>query len=97
MATYSLSVMGDWQAAWETATSVAEPGARLGVVDIKRPTGAYRWLAPLAVLACALGGSDIDAHPWTVLDGYPDLKGAIVRGGHVEVRTATNPPEKNVV
>lgn len=97
VAAYSLSVMGDWQAAWQTATTVAEPGARLGIVDMKRPTGAYRWLAPLAMLACAAGGSDIDAHPWTVLDGYPDLTSTSVRGGHVEVRTATNPPEKNVV
>lgn len=88
IATYSLSVMSDPARAWNTIVRFLEPGAQVCVVDMQRPVGLARFLGPLAVLACRLGGADIDAHPWTHLerDGT-EVTAASLRGGHVQVRT----------
>lgn len=90
LATYALSLMPDWRGAWEAARDLARPGARLAVVDMRLPTGRARWLTPLARLACALGGSDPSAEPWTAVEtDCRDVFAAGVRGGHVQVRVGT--------
>ncbi|THG33894.1 methyltransferase domain-containing protein [Glaciibacter flavus] len=91
VATYALSVIDDWPAAWRAARAALRPGGRALIVDMRRPTGAARVLTPLALLACALGGSDIDASPWSVLDGAPDRAEVSVRGGHIVAVAATLP------
>ncbi|MET1036229.1 MAG: methyltransferase domain-containing protein [Arthrobacter sp.] len=92
LATYSLSVMPGWRRAWEHLAGGLGEGARLCVVDMQRPVGRARWLAPLAEAACALGGSDITAHPWTAVEERcRDVGGASVRGGHVQARWGTLP------
>ncbi|MGA8978608.1 MAG: methyltransferase domain-containing protein [Pedococcus sp.] len=84
--TYSLSLVHPWQQAWEQALAVARPGARIVVVDLAAPTGGARWLSPLARLACALGGADIDAHPWqAVVEQCNDVTVRTAWGGHVQV------------
>lgn len=87
LATYSLSLMGEWEAAWTTMTRLVRPGGTMGVVDMQVPTGRYSMLAPLARAACRLGGSDITAHPWLAVerDGI-DVKAASARGNHLQIR-----------
>ena len=88
--TYSLSVMTNWPEAWRAATAAARPGARVAVVDMRTPTGATTVFAPLARLACILGGSDITAHPWTALEQEcTDVQTWSLRGGHIQVRAGT--------
>lgn len=88
--TYSLSVMRNWPQAWLSATAAARPGARITVVDMRTPTGPATVLAPLARLACMLGGSDITAHPWTALErDCTDVQAWSLRGGHIQVRAGT--------
>ncbi len=88
--TYSLSVMTNWPEAWRAATAAARPGARVAVVDMRTPTGAATVFAPLARLACILGGSDITAHPWTALEQEcTDVQAWSLRGGHIQVRAGT--------
>lgn len=90
LCTYSLSVMTNWPEAWRAATAAARPGARVAVVDMQAPTGPATALAPLARLACILGGSDITAHPWTALEREcTDVKAWSLRGGHIQVRAGT--------
>lgn len=87
LATYSLSLMGDWERAWATTTSLLFQGARIGVVDMQEPMGWARWLAPLARLACTLGGSDIHAAPWrAVEEECADVVRASARAGHLQIR-----------
>ncbi|WP_201293171.1 class I SAM-dependent methyltransferase [Arthrobacter zhaoguopingii] len=88
LATYSLSLMPSWEDAWERMLALSSPGASVAVVDMQEPTGRFAAAAPLARLACRLGGSDIAAHPWTAVErGLPDLRSASVRGGHIQIRT----------
>ncbi len=88
--TYSLSVMTNWPEAWRAATAAARPGARVAVVDMRTPTGPAAALAPLARLACFLGGSDITAHPWTALErDCTDVQAWRLRGEHIQVRAGT--------
>ena len=47
-----------WEQAWAGALAAVRPGGRAAVVDLAVPTGPVRVLAPLARVACALGGSD---------------------------------------
>lgn len=88
--TYTLSLTPDPRQAWRSITTVLRPGARVAVVDMARPSGRAAWASPLARLACWLGGADIDAHPWTVVE--PELGGVRSwsrRGGHVRVCVGT--------
>ena len=88
--TYSLSLMSNWEAAWRHATSLVRPGGRAGIVDLGLPRGWARLLDPAARLACLLGGSDINARPWTLLEGTAhDVQCWSLRGGHVQVRVGT--------
>lgn len=90
IATYALSLMPGWPAAWGAALGAARDGARLAVVDMARPTGAARLLSPLALAATAVGGADIDAHPWTALEAAcDDASQTRLRGGHVRVVVGT--------
>lgn len=88
LATYALSLMEDWPAAWSTMQAIAAPGARLAVVDMQPPVGRAALLGWLARMACWLGGSDIHARPWTSVEGdCRDVQGGGVRGGHVQIRS----------
>jgi len=91
-ATYSLSVFDDWHAAWRSAQSVLRTGGRAGIVDMQLPTMATAILSPLVRLACAIGGSDIYAHPWTALRVQGrDVREVSVRAGHIVAAAATIP------
>ncbi len=85
---YALSVMSDPAAALSRAAALLTRGGRMGIVDMQRPTGAARAFTPLARVACALGGADIDAHPWEWLETRAhDVRRASRRGGHIQVVT----------
>lgn len=93
LCTYSLSLIDNWEAAWRRAAALVRPGGRAGVVDLGSPQGWARLLDPAARLACWLGGSDITAHPWTLLEHTAqDVESWSLRGGHVQVRVGTLPP-----
>lgn len=88
--TYSLSLMSNFQEAWRQATSMVRPGGRVAIVDMQPPHGWARLLDPVARLACRLGGSDINARPWTLLERTAhDVQSWSLRGGHVQVRAGT--------
>lgn len=92
LATYSLSLMGDWPSAWQSMWDLTTAQARLGILDMQKPTGFAAAFRPLAQLACRLGGSNIDAHPWTALE--QDCTEALrdsLRGGHLQVRVGSKP------
>ncbi|WP_432547182.1 class I SAM-dependent methyltransferase [Kineococcus sp. SYSU DK004] len=87
--TYSLSLMRPWRAAWATALACARPGARVVLVDLGLPHG---WARPLARAACALGGSDVRARPWTAVRAdLVDVSAREFRGGHVQVHAGRVP------
>jgi ubiquinone/menaquinone biosynthesis C-methylase UbiE len=90
IATYAMSVFGDPSAAWANARAVLRPGGRACIVDMQVPTGAASVLAPLARLACALGGADIEAHPWRLLEAEGRaVRDRSLRGGHIRVVAGT--------
>lgn len=97
LATYALSVMRDGATeAWRRAVALVRPGGVLAVVDMQPPTGRWRILAPLARLACALGGADIHARPWRFVarDAAPEsVREAVVRGGHIVAAVGRSPGE----
>nr|WP_246527968.1 class I SAM-dependent methyltransferase [Pseudarthrobacter albicanus] len=97
LATYSLSLMGDWERAWANMTGLLAEGGRVGVVDMQDPVGWARWLTPLARLACALGGSDISAAPWRAVEELcVDVVRASARGGHLQIRAGTTMPSRTI-
>lgn len=95
LATYSLSLMGDWKRAWRNTTALLAPQARASIVDMADPVGWARWLTPLARLACTLGGSDIHAEPWrAVEDQCADVVRASARAGHLQIRAGKSMPAR---
>jgi len=92
IATYTLSVVPGWERAWARALSAIRPGGRMAVVDMQLPVGPARVAGPLARLACAAGGADIHAHPWTALErDCTDVTAVSLRAAHVQVRVGTRP------
>lgn len=88
--TYSLSLMTNREAAWRRAIALVRPGGRVAIVDMEPPHGWARLLDPAARLACWLGGADINARPWTLLERTAhDVQSWSFRGGHVQVRVGT--------
>jgi S-adenosylmethionine-diacylgycerolhomoserine-N-methlytransferase len=84
--TYSLSVIPDWEAAWNSACSVVKDGGRVAVVDMALPVRAAAILSPLARLACALGGADVHRHPWRKVESHTHgVRRAAARGGHIQI------------
>ncbi|MFJ4037078.1 methyltransferase domain-containing protein [Microbacterium sp. NPDC090007] len=85
--TYALSVIPERDEAWRRVCAAVRPGGRAGIVDMQRPRGRWRLLEPLALLACATGGADIDAHPWRLLErdaaGPRGVARAERKGGHL--------------
>ncbi|OZF32522.1 ubiquinone biosynthesis protein [Rhodococcus sp. 14-2496-1d] len=90
LSTYALSLMTPWQAALDAMIAATRVGGVVAVVDMQRPVGRAAGWTPLAKLACRLGGSDIEAHPWTAMTPLlQNLSARAVRGGHVQIRVGT--------
>lgn len=88
--TYSLSLMTNSERAWRRAISLVRPGGRAAVVDMGAPQGWARLFEPGARFACWVGGADIHARPWTLLEhATTDTQSWSLRGGHVQVRAGT--------
>lgn len=92
ISTYAMSVFTDWYTAWDCARRVLKGEGRACIVDMQTPIGPAAIFAPLARLACAAGGADIDAHPWTILERTGiRVSRRQLRGGHIQVVAATIP------
>ncbi|MGA9871685.1 MAG: methyltransferase domain-containing protein [Rhodococcus sp. (in: high G+C Gram-positive bacteria)] len=90
IATYALSLMPTWQTALSTMISATRSGGQIAVVDMRTPTGAAAAWTPLARLACRLGRSDIEAHPWSDMSQrLARVESASVRGGHIQIRVGS--------
>lgn len=88
--TYALSIIDPWRQVLTDTIGRVRPGGRVVVVDLALTTGRWRWLAPLARLACVAGGADPHRHPWEMLlasTTHPTHQ--VLRGGHVQVAGGT--------
>lgn len=92
LATYALSVTGDPDAAWRRIKEVVGSGTRVCVVDMQPRVGPAKLLATLARLACAMGGSAIEARPWRLLQrDAQQVQLRSLRGGHIQVACGAMP------
>lgn len=92
IATYALSVIPDWPAAWQVMRRSTRPGGRIAVVDMQDPEGRWRVLRRVARWLCAVSNADIDARPWQLLEEeLDDVRCMSRRGGHVQVRVGRCP------
>lgn len=63
---------------------------RAAIIDMEPPHRWARIFDPAARLACLMGGADIHARPWTVLESTAtDVQSWSRRAGHVQVRVGT--------
>ncbi|WP_206604348.1 class I SAM-dependent methyltransferase [Arthrobacter pityocampae] len=93
LATYALSLMKPWEAAWETMKDLTAPSGSLCVVDMQDPASRIPGMTALARVACRLGGADITVQPWQGLErDCTQVTGAAARGGHLQVRTGRRRP-----
>ena len=87
---YALSLMPYWPRAWSALRGCCRAQARVVVVDMQVPESASAPLRAAARLGCRLGGSDIEAHPWTAVEAEcADVAAGRAWGGHVQVRAGT--------
>jgi S-adenosylmethionine-diacylgycerolhomoserine-N-methlytransferase len=94
IASYALSVIPDWPAAWRTLRRATRPGGRIAVVDMQDPEGWWRALRPLARWLCGVSRADIEARPWRLLEAeLHDVQRVARRGQHIQVRVGTLPPD----
>lgn len=92
LSTYALSIIPNWPAAWRTMLQATWVGGRIAVVDMQDPQGWWALLRPLARWLCAVGHSDIQAHPWKLLESeLTEVRGAARRGQHIQIRVGTVP------
>lgn len=90
LATYALSLMPQWEQAWDKSAALLREGARVAVVDMQEPVGRGRAWALLARAACAVGGADITAHPWRAVEkSCTDVVRGSARSGHLQMRAGT--------
>ncbi|TFD73122.1 class I SAM-dependent methyltransferase [Cryobacterium gelidum] len=90
---YAMSVFTDWHPAWDRMRALLRPGGRACIVDMQSPVKIYRVFSPLARIAAAVGGADLKARPWTIIEREGvDVRSVAVRGGHIRVAAATIPP-----
>lgn len=98
ISTYALSLMPEWQSALTAMISATRPGGAVAVVDMRTPIGTAALWTPLARVACWLGRSDIDAHPWAEMpQRLTRVRSASARGGHIQVRVGSVPPDGDTV
>ena len=89
---YSLSLMHPWMSAWRATMQLVGPGARIAIADMARPDRGGPVARAGARALTAAGGSDIDAHPWHVLEQTcTDVQAQTFWGGHVQVRSGARP------
>ncbi|RJT81140.1 class I SAM-dependent methyltransferase [Arthrobacter cheniae] len=88
LATYALSLMKPWEAAWDAMKQLTRPRGSLCIVDMQEPTSLFPGMTALAQSACRLGGADITAHPWKGVErDCTDVTKASARSGHLQIRT----------
>lgn len=88
--TYSLSIIGDWRAAFAHALARTREGGRVVVVDMSYPIGRWRLFAPLAALAFVVGGVDARRAPWRLVEQHcTDVRHETIRGGHIHIMSGT--------
>lgn len=84
--TYALAVIGDWQQAWDAATSRLRHGGRVSVVDTDLPTAAGRVFSPLARLALWSGGVDRHRHVWRLVEDHAtQVQTRVLALGHIHI------------
>lgn len=87
IATYALSLIPQLHQAWANMLGLCRDRAVVSVVDMQEPVGAAAIFNPLARLACWLGGANISAHPWQLVERDCDnVAVASARGGHLQIR-----------
>ena len=92
ISTYAMSVFGDWTLAWKRMRTLLKPDGRVCIVDMQLPVGHARIFSPLVRLAARVGGADLTARPWTVLEREGQrVRSLSLRGGHIRVVGASIP------